>query len=104
VGRPNETLEEPEPGQGHGAGNRFACPSPNIKRPRACLAESGKMASRTNPRRGAIGGSPSYVEENDSGRDEDDSKSSQAVVKEEVVATCDKLPLGWKHVKLEPDC
>jgi hypothetical protein len=36
-------------------GNRFACPSPNIKRLRACLAESGKKtARRTNPRGGAI--------------------------------------------------
>jgi hypothetical protein len=85
VGLPNETLEEPDPGQGHGVSNRFACPSPNIKRPRACLAESGKKAARTNPRRGAIGGSPGSVER-DGGRDEEDSKSSQARVQEEEEA------------------
>jgi hypothetical protein len=97
VGLPNETLEEPVPGQGHGVSNRFACPSPNIKRPRACLAESGKKAARTNPTGGAIGSSPSYVDK-DGGRDEEDSKSSQ------VGVTHNKLPIGWKHVKLEPDC
>jgi hypothetical protein len=85
VGLPNETLEEPDPGQGHGVSNRFACPSPNIKRPRACLAESGKKAARTNPRRGAIGGSPGSVAR-DGGRDEEDSKSSQARVQEEEEA------------------
>jgi hypothetical protein len=73
VGLPNETLEEPYPGQDNTVRNRFACPSPkNIQQPRACLAESGqKMAARTNPGGGAIG-SPTSVEENDSGRNEED--------------------------------
>jgi hypothetical protein len=85
VGLPNETLEETEPKQGHGVRTRLACTSPNIKRPRACVAESGKKAARTNPRRGAIGGSPGSVER-DGGRDEEDSKSSQAGVQEEEEA------------------
>jgi hypothetical protein len=60
-----------------------------MERPRACLAESGKMAARTNPRRGTIGTSPS--------------SSSQAGV-QDGKATHNKLPLGWTYVKLEPDC
>jgi hypothetical protein len=100
VGPPTETLEETEPERGH-VRNRFACPSPNKKRPRACLAESEKNAARTNQTGGAIGGSPNSVE-NDGGRDEEDSKSSEVAVQEE--ATHNKLPIGWTPVKLEPDC
>jgi hypothetical protein len=72
VGPPNETIEETEPGQGH-TRNRFACPSPNRKRPRACLAETRQMAAKeTHPRGGAIGSRSSV--ENDGGRNEEDSK------------------------------
>jgi hypothetical protein len=102
VGLPNETLEETEPRQGRGVRNRFTCPSPNIQQPTACLAESGQMAASTNPGGVAIG-SPTSVEENYSGRDEEDAIPSQDVVQEE--ATYDKeLPIGWTRVKLEPDC
>jgi hypothetical protein len=95
-----------------------ACPPPNGKRPRSssCLAESRQIAARTNPRGSATSGSPSSVE-NDGGRDDEDSKpslvtSSSALLasypdQEEVVqeeATHYKIPLGWKCVKLEPDC
>jgi hypothetical protein len=104
VGLPNETLEETEPGQGH-VRNRVACPSPNVKRPRSCLAESAQIAARKTPRGGAIG-SRSPVEE-DGGRHEEDSKPSlvtsisalvasypdQEVVREE--ATQNKVPSGW---------
>jgi hypothetical protein len=114
VGPPNETIEETEPGQGH-VRNRVACPSPNVKRPRSCLAESAQIAARENPRGGAIG-RPSSVE-NDGGRDEEDSNpflvtTRSALVasypdQEEVVqeeSTHYKIPSGWKRVKLEPDC
>jgi hypothetical protein len=74
VGLPNETLEETEPGQGHVTRHRFACPSPNIKRPRSCLPESQQMAATTNPRGGATGGRSSV--EKYGGRDEEDSKPS----------------------------
>jgi hypothetical protein len=112
VGLPDETLEETEPGQGHGR-HRFACPSPNIKRPRSCLAESQQMAATTNPRGGASGRSSV---EKDGGHDEEDSKpslvnsSSVLVVAsypdQEVVQehTHYEIPSGWKRVKLEPDC
>jgi hypothetical protein len=106
VGLPNETLEETEPGQGH-VRNRVACPSPNVKRPRSCLAESAQIAARKNPRGGAIG-SRSPVEK-DGGRDEEDSKPSlgtsvsalvvasypdqEVVVREE--ATHNTIPSGW---------
>jgi hypothetical protein len=79
-----------------------ACPSPN---------------ARTNPRGSAIGKRGSV--ENDGGGDDDDSKPSlvttssrallvasypdQAVVQEET-KTHYELPLGWKCIKLEPDC
>jgi hypothetical protein len=103
VGLPDETLEETEPAQGHhGVETRFACPSPNIKRPRTCLAESGKKAARTNPRGGAFGGSPSSVER-DGGRDEEHSIPSPAGVQEEATYYDKELPLGWIRVKLEPD-
>jgi hypothetical protein len=95
VGLPNETLEEPGPGQGH-VRNRFACPSPNRKRPRT----SPLVDARTNPRDGAIG-SRSSVEENDAGHDEEDSTPSPDVAQEE--ATRPKIPVGWTLVKLEPD-
>ncbi len=107
MGPPNETLEETEPGQG----NRFACPSPNVKRPRSCLAESAQIAARKTPRGGAIG-SRSPVKK-DGGRHEEDSKpylgtSISALVAsypdQEVVQTHYKIPFGWKHIKLEPDC
>jgi hypothetical protein len=106
VGLPKEeTLEETEPGQGHGVRSRFASfPSPNIKkRPRACLAESGKMAARTTPTGGAIGSSPSSSVEKDDGRDAEDSNSSQARVQEEGAPHDKNLPIGWVRVKLEPD-
>jgi hypothetical protein len=104
VGLPNETLEETEPGQGH-VRNRVACPSPNVKRPRSCLAESAQIAARKTPRGGAIG-SRSPVKK-DGGRHEEDSKPSlgtsisalvasypdQEVVREE--ATQNKVPSGW---------
>jgi hypothetical protein len=83
-------------------GNRFACPSPNIKRPRTSLAESGKKAARTNPRGGAICGSRGSVER-DGVRDEEDSKSPPAGVQEEATYYDKELPFGWIRVKLEPD-
>jgi hypothetical protein len=94
VGLPNETLEETEP-------------SPNIKRPRSCLAETEEMAARTIPRGGAAGSRSSVKK--DRGRDEEDSKRSaliasypdQEVVQEEAHYT---IPSGWKRIKLEPDC
>jgi hypothetical protein len=110
VGPPTETLEEAEPERGH-VRNRFACPSPNRKRPRTRLAASEQMAARTNPRYGAIGSSPSSVEK-DGGREEEDSKPSpkpspvtsnsalvasypdQKVVQED---THYEIPSGWKH-------
>jgi hypothetical protein len=111
VGLPNETLEETEPGQGH-ARNRYACPSPNVKRPRTCLAGSGQMAAAKNPRDGATG-SRSSVKKDGDRDEEDDSKLSLVTYtsalldshpdqEEEVVHY--KMPSGWKHVKLEPDC
>jgi hypothetical protein len=105
VGLPNETLaQETGPGQEGQTRNRFACPSLNSrKRPRTCLAESGKMAARTTPRRGAIDSSPSSSVEKDGGRDEEDSKSSQARVQEEGATHDKNLPIGWIRVKLEPD-
>jgi hypothetical protein len=75
VGLPNETLEEPGPGQGH---VRNRCPSPS-------LAESGQMAARANPRGSAIGG-PSSVEK-DGGRDKEDSKPSPLVTSSAPIAS-----------------
>jgi hypothetical protein len=110
---PNETLEETDGEQGHGLSNRFACPSPNIKRRKTCLVESGQMAARTNPTVvGAFGSILSHVEK-DGGRDEDGSKPSlvtttsasypdQVVVQEEAMHY--EIPVGWTVVKLEPDC
>jgi hypothetical protein len=96
VGPPNETIVETDPGQGHTT-IRFACPSPNRKRPRT----SPLVYARTNPRDGAIGSRSSV--ENDAGRDEDDSTPSpEEVVQEE--ATHLEIPVGWTLVKLEPDC
>jgi hypothetical protein len=64
-------------------------------------AKNNKYA-RINPSGGVNGSSrPSSVEK-DGGREEEDSKSSQAAVQGE--ATHHQLPFGWKHVKLEPDC
>jgi hypothetical protein len=100
VGPPNQTIEETEPEQGHTTRDRFACPSPNRKRQRTCLAKSEQMAAReTNPRDGAIGSHSSV--ENDAVRDEEDSTPSPEVVQEE--ATHLKIPVGWTLVKLEPD-
>jgi hypothetical protein len=95
---------------------QLACPSPNVKRPRSsCLAESGKIAARTNPRGSAAIGKRRSVEK-DGGRDDEDSKPSlvtssstllvasypdQEAVQEEPHY---KIPSGWKRVKLEPDC
>jgi hypothetical protein len=74
------------------------------------------MTARTNPRGGAIIGSPSAMEK-DGGRDEEDSKPSplvtssdaliasypdQEVVQEEAIPH-DRIPSGWTRVKLEPD-
>jgi hypothetical protein len=117
VGLPNKAQEETEPAQAH-VRNRFECPSPNIKRRRTCLAESGTMVARTN-QRGDASGSCSYVEK-DSGRDEEDSKPSpvtssalilasypdEEVVQEEATddESDDELPSGWTRLKLEPDC
>jgi hypothetical protein len=111
VGLPNETLEEAEPEQGH-AGHPFACPSPNVKRQRTCLAESKQMlAATTNPRDGGAIGSRSSVEKNVD-RDEMTSSSAPAdsypdqeeeVVQQEAKKR-NKIPAGWKCVKLEPDC
>jgi hypothetical protein len=85
VGLPNKTLEEAEPaGQSHVI-NRVACPSPNVKRPRSCLAESEQMAAMTNPRDGAIV-SPSSVE-NDGVRDEDDSTPFLVTTSSALVAS-----------------
>jgi hypothetical protein len=95
---------------------QLACPSPSLKRPRTCLAESGQMAAGTNPRDGAIGSRRPV--EKDVDRDEEDSKpslvtsTSSAQVasypdqKVEVVqeGAHYKMPSGWKRVKLEPDC
>jgi hypothetical protein len=95
---------------------QLACASPNLKRPRTCLAESGQMAAGTKPRDGAIV-SPSSVE-NDGGRYEEDSEPSvvttyssaleasypeQEVVQEEEAMRYN-IPAGWKLLKLEPDC
>jgi hypothetical protein len=93
---------------------QLACPSPNVKRPRSsCLAESGKIAARTNPRGSAAIGKRRSVEKH-GGRDDEDSKpslvtSSSALLvasypDQEVVQRHYKIPSGWKRVKLEPDC
>jgi hypothetical protein len=109
----NTTRKETEPGQGN-VRNRFAYPSPNVKRPRSCLAESQQMAATTNPRGGDIGSRSSV--EKDGGRDEEDATpslviSSSALIasypNEEVIreeSTHYEIPSGWKRVKLEPDC
>jgi hypothetical protein len=68
---PSEAQEELEQAQGHNK-VRLECPTPTRKRTRACLAESGKMAARTNQRSNATG-SGSYVVEDGV---EDDSKPS----------------------------
>jgi hypothetical protein len=86
VGLRNVTLEETEPGQVH-VRNRFAFPSPNMKRPRTCLAESGqRMAATTNPR-GDATGSYSSVEEKDGGREEEDSKPSLVTSSSALIAS-----------------
>jgi hypothetical protein len=93
---------------------QLACPSPNVKRTRTCLAESEQMAARTNPIGGAIGSRSSV--EKDGDRDEEDSEpslgaSSSALIAsypdQEIVqqeATHYEIPPLWKRVKLEPDC
>jgi hypothetical protein len=96
VGPPNETIEETEPGQGH-TRNRFACPSPNRKRPRT----SPLVDARTNPR-DADTGSRSSVENDAGRRDEEDSTPSPPEVAQEE-ATRSEIPVGWTLVKLEPD-
>jgi hypothetical protein len=109
VGLSKDSLEETEPGQG----NRFACPSPNVKRPSSRLAECAQITATTNPRGRAIGIRSSV--EKDCGSDEEDltpflatssralaaSYPDQEVVQEEAHY---KIPSGWKRVKLEPDC
>jgi hypothetical protein len=80
-----------------------------VKRPSTCLAESEQITATTIPIGGAIG-SPSSVEKKDGGRHDEDSEPSppsspdQEVVVPEEAKTLGKLPSGWKHVKLEPDC
>jgi hypothetical protein len=89
-------MEETGPGQGH-TSNRFACPSPNRKRPRTTrrLADA-----RTNPTDGAIGSRSSV--ENDAGCDEEeDSTPSPEVAQAEAPHL--EIPVGWTLVKLEPD-
>jgi hypothetical protein len=71
---PSEAQQEPKQAQGH-VRDRLGCPSPNRKRRSACLAESGKMAARTNQRSNDATGSGSSVVE-DGGSGEDDSKPS----------------------------
>jgi hypothetical protein len=115
VGHPQDTLKETQPAQGH-VRNRPDCPSPNRKRPRTCLAESGQMGARTNQRGKAIDSCGSVEE--DGGRNEEDSKPSpvtsssartlssfpkQEVVQQEEAAP-GEIPSGWTRVKLEPDC
>jgi hypothetical protein len=52
MGLLNKAIEETEAAQGH-VRNRGECPSPATrKRPRTCLAESGKIAARTNQEEG----------------------------------------------------
>jgi hypothetical protein len=103
VGLSTETLEETEPGQG-------------VKRPSSCLAESAQSSATTNPRGSAIGNRSSV--EKDGGRDEEDSKPSLVVnsssalvasypdpeVVQEEATLYNKIPSGWKRIKLEPDC
>jgi hypothetical protein len=109
VGLPNEALEET--GQARGpARNRFKYPSPNRKRPSACLAESEQMATSRSNQRGKATGSCSSLEEDGGGRDEEDSNSAligsypdQEVIQEEAATRCE-IPSGWARVKLEPDC
>jgi hypothetical protein len=113
VGLPNGTLvEETDPGQGH-VKNRFACPSPNMKRPRTCLTGSEQMTAKKTSRGSAIV-SPSSVEK-DSRRDEEASKpylvttTSSALVasypdQEDVQEEAEKsthysIPSGPKRVK-----
>jgi hypothetical protein len=73
------------------------------------------MGARTN-QSGTARGSCSSVEDDRSGRDEEDSKPSpvtrsaltgsdpvQEVVQEEATTHLE-IPLGWVRVKLEPDC
>jgi hypothetical protein len=73
AGLPNEAPPE-EAAQGHVSRNRFNCPSPNRKRPSACLAETGQMAASKNQRDNATGSCSSV--ETDCGLDEEDSKPS----------------------------
>jgi hypothetical protein len=75
------------------------------------------MTARTNPRDGAIG-NRSSVEKDHGGHDEEDSKPFLVTGSSPIVASCPgqeeavqeeskshyKIPSGWKHVKLEPDC
>jgi hypothetical protein len=111
-----DTLEETEPGQGH-VRNRFACPSPNVKRPSSCLAESAQISASTNPRGGDAIGDRSSVEKDHGGRDEEDSKPSPVTTSSPIVASSPdqevvqeeathykEIPSGWKRIKLEPDC
>jgi hypothetical protein len=118
VGLPNEALKETDQqAQGH-VKNRSERPSSKRKRPSTSLVESGGMGARTNQRGKATAtGSSSYMEEDDGGRDEGDSKPSlvtssaarmgshpyQEVVQEQATAL-GEIPHGWTRVKLEPDC
>ncbi len=120
MGLVHAPQEETEQAQGH-VRNRTECPSPNRKRRRTNLAESGQMAAtRANQRRKSAG-CCSLMEEDRDGHDEEDSKPSlvasssssarllvasdpdQEVV-QEARTTLREIPHGWTPVNLEPDC
>jgi hypothetical protein len=80
--------------------------------------ESGQMAATRTNRRGeaTLSRSSSVEEDGGAGRDEEDSKPSavtsnarigsspgEEVVLEQATSLAE-IPLGWVHVKLEPDC
>ena len=112
---PNEAIEETEPTQGH-VRSQLECQSPaNRKRPRTCLADSGRMAAGTSQDEAKATDCCGSVE-NDDDRDEEDLKpslvtssaarissdgSGQDVVQEE--GTPGVIPAGWTRTKLEPD-
>jgi hypothetical protein len=100
VSLPNETLEKAESaGRGH-VRNRFACPSPNVKRPRTRLAESEQMAARTNPRDGASG-SGSSVEKDDGGRDQKDSTPFLETTSRDLDSETSTSIMGLPNEKLQ---
>jgi hypothetical protein len=105
VGLRNEAMEETEAAQDHvRIRNIIECQSPNIKRPRACLAESGQMESMTNQTGKATGTSCSSLDTDGGFIDEEDTKPSLVTSSaptgsspdQEVIQAPGQIPSGWK--------